>query len=121
MIMMIDWTKISNFYVACGYTDMRRQIDGLASIVETQFGMELAEDSLFLFCGKRADRLKALYWDGEGYILLYKRLSSSQKFQWPRKQEDLLSITQQQFRWLLEGLSIEQKKAIKRTKQPTLF
>ena len=68
---MIDFSKVRNYYIACGYTDMRKQIDGLVAIVQLQFGRELDEESLFLFCGHRADRLKALYWDGTGYILLY--------------------------------------------------
>ena len=48
---MIDLSKVRNYYVACGYTDLRRGIDGLASIVTLQYGQEMKEDSLFLFCG----------------------------------------------------------------------
>ena len=66
---MIDLSKVRNYYVACGYTDLRRGIDGLASIVTLQYGQEMKEDSLFLFCGRRTDRIKALYWCGDGYIL----------------------------------------------------
>ena len=72
---MLDFSRVQNDYIACGYTDMRKQIDGLAALVQTQFGQEMDETSLYLFCGKRADRIKALYWDGTGYILLYKRLT----------------------------------------------
>ncbi len=118
---MINITKVKNFYIACGYTDMRKQIDGLAAVVQLKFGMELTEDSLFLFCGRRANNLKALYFDGEGYVLLYKRLTSSNRFQWPRNRSELQCITQQQFRWLLEGLSIEPKKSIKKGVPETLF
>lgn len=118
---MIDWTKIRNFYIATGFTDMRKQIDGLSAIVQLRFGMEPDEESLFLFCGRRSDRIKALYWDGEGYILLYKRLSTNNRFQWPTNKNELRTITQQQYRWLLEGLSIEQKKAIRKGPPETLF
>ena len=93
-----------------GYTDMRKQIDGLAALVQTQFGQEMDETSLYLFCGRRADRIKALYWDGTGYILLYKRLTEK-RFQWPRNEAELKKLTQQEFRWLMEGLSITQTKA----------
>ena len=56
---------------------MRKQIDGLAAMVELQYGQTLDERSIFLFCGHRADRIKALYWGGPGYVLLYKRLPES--------------------------------------------
>ena len=52
-----------------------------------QFGGHLDEESLFLFCGRRTDRIKALYWCGDGYILQYKRLSNG-RFQWPRSEKD---------------------------------
>ena len=58
---MLDFSRVQNYYIACGYTDMRKQIDGLAALVQTQFGQEMDETSLYLFCGRRADRIKALY------------------------------------------------------------
>lgn len=117
---MIELSKVSNYYVACGYTDLRRGIDGLASIVNLQYGMELKEDSLFLFCGRRTDRIKALYWSGDGYVLIYKRLSNG-RFQWPRSEEQLRRLDPQSFRWLMEGLKIDQPKAIRKQKQKDLF
>lgn len=114
---MLDFSRIQNYYIACGYTDMRKQIYRHAqadrwsgSTVQTQFGQEMDETSLYLFCGRRADRIKALYWDGTGYILLYKRLTEK-RFQWPRSERDLKKLTLQEFRWLMEGLSITQTKA----------
>ena len=83
---MIDLAKVRNYYIACGYTDLRLGIDGLAAVVTQQYGSCLDEESLFLFCGRRTDRIKALYWCSNGYILLYKRLSNG-KFQWPRGQK----------------------------------
>ena len=71
---MIDLTKVRNYYIACGYTDLRLGIDGLAAVVTQQYGSHLDEESLFLFCGRRTDRIKALYWCGDGYILLYKAI-----------------------------------------------
>ena len=63
---MLDFSRVQNYYIACGYTDMRKQIDGLAAVVEMRFGKRLDETSIFLFCGRLADRSKALYWDGTG-------------------------------------------------------
>ena len=65
---MLDFSRVQNYYIACGYTDMRKQIDGLAALVQTQFGQEMDDTSLYLFCGRRADRIKALYWDGTGSV-----------------------------------------------------
>ena len=50
---MLDFSRVRNYYIACGYTDMRKQIDGLAAVVELQFGRKLDETSIFLFCGRR--------------------------------------------------------------------
>ena len=58
-------------YIACGYTDMRRGIDGLANMIKEQFKLNPFEKALFLFCGKRSDRIKALYYEENGFVLLY--------------------------------------------------
>ncbi len=117
---MVDLSRVTNYYVACGYTDLRRGIEGLATIVMLQYGKEMKEDSLFLFCGRRADRIKALYWSGDGYVLIYKRLSNG-SFQWPRTVEELRLIDARSFRWLMEGLRIDQPKAIRKEKKKDLF
>ena len=75
-------------YIACGYTDLRKGIDGLATLVQSQFQLDPFTNTLFLFCGRRKDRIKALYWEGNGFVLLYKRLESG-SFQWPRNGEEV--------------------------------
>lgn len=117
---MIDLSNIKNYYIACGYTDLRRGIDGLAEIVTLQYGYEIDENSLFLFCGRKTDRIKALWYSGDEFVLLYKR-SNNGKFQWPRSKDELKLLTPQAFRWLMEGLSVEQKKAIKHCRQKDVF
>ena len=107
---MFDPSKIQHVYIACGYTDLRRGIDGLVSIVQHRFQLDPFANALFLFCGRRTDRFKALYWDSDGFLLLYKRLERG-GYQWPRSKEEVQSLSPQQFRWLLEGLSIHQPKA----------
>ena len=109
---MFDPAKVQHVYIACGYTDLRRSIDGLVSLVQNSFHLDPFANALFLFCGQRVDRFKALYWDSDGFLLLYKRLERG-KYQWPRSKEEVLSLSSQQFRWLLEGLSIYQPKAHK--------
>ena len=97
-------------YIALGYTDLRRGIDGLAAIVQERFALDPFTNTLFLFCGRRKDRIKGLLWEGNGFLLLYKRLETG-SFQWPRTGEEARQLTPQQYRWLMEGLSIDQPKA----------
>ena len=108
----LDLSSVGDVYLACGRTDMRKSIDGLAAIIEQQFRMDPFTRTLFLFCGRRADRIKGLLWEGDGFLLIYKRLESG-RFQWPRDSSEARRITPQQLRWLMEGLSVEQKTAIR--------
>ena len=111
--MLIDFTRVKNIFIVCGRTDMRKGIDGLASIVQYEYNMDLYDTAIFLFCGGKSDRFKALYWDGDGFILLYKRINDG-KLKWPRKSEEIMKLSNQQLRWLLEGLSIIQPNAVKK-------
>ena len=107
--MLNDFSGADKVYIACGYTDLRKGIDGLARMVQ-QFELDPFTNTLFLFCGRRRDRVKGLYWEGDGFILLYKRLEQG-VYQWPRSESEVRSLTPQQCRWLMEGLKIEQPKA----------
>ncbi|MBE6018511.1 MAG: IS66 family insertion sequence element accessory protein TnpB [Lachnospiraceae bacterium] len=109
--MLNNASGFDHIYIATGYTDLRRGIDGLKSIVENSFQLDPFQNCLFLFCGRRTDRIKALLWEGDGFLLLYKRLETG-KFQWPRNESELKELTLQQYRWLTEGLQIEPKKMI---------
>ncbi len=110
--MTLDLSTIHQIYIACGYTDMRKSIDGLAAIVQEQFKMNPFERNLFLFCGRRRNRFKALVWDENGFLLLYKRIEDG-RFCWPNCDDDVRELSIQQLRWLLEGLSIDQKNSLK--------
>lgn len=85
------WLLRINVYLAPGYTDLRRGIDGLASIVRFQFELDpYDKNTLFLFCGRKNSRIKALLWEGDGFLLMYKRLDNGsfrcqgqQMKQWP--------------------------------------
>lgn len=112
--MLGDLSLVDELYIVCGYTDMRKSIDGLLAIVTDQLEIEPDVHKLFLFCGRRSDRIKALLKEPDGFLLFYKRLSAVQgKYRWPRNKDEVKSITWQQFDWLMSGLEIEQPKAIK--------
>jgi transposase len=114
--MLGDISRADDIWIACGYTDMRMSIDGLAAYVKQAFGLDPMSNTLFLFCGRRRDRLKALFWENDGFVLLYKRLEAG-RFQWPRSPEEAKRLSWQQLRWLLEGLSIEQKTALSKVEK----
>ena len=113
--MIGDISKAESVYIACGYTDMRMNIYGLAAYVKQVFDLDPMSNTVFFFCGRRCDRIKALYWEGDGFVLLYKRLENGGRFQWPRDTEEAKKLTWQQLRWLLEGLKIDQKTALKQS------
>jgi transposase len=99
-------------YIKVGFTDMRRSIDGLAAMVQQVFKLDPYGRCLYLFCGRQSDRIKALFYEADGFVLLYKRLESGGRFKWPRQESEAKQITERQLRWLMEGLSIDQPKAI---------
>ena len=100
---------------------LRRGIDGLASIVKFNFQMDPYEkDILFLFCGRRSDRMKGLVWEGDGFLLLYKRLELG-GFSWPRTKEEALEITPEQYRALMQGLEIVSRHPIQEVQPSDLL
>ena len=98
--MLNDFAGADRVYIACGYTDLRKGIDGLAAMVQQEFELDPFTNALFLFCGRRRDRIKGLYWEQDGFILLYKRLEQG-VYQWPRSEREVKQLTQQQYRWLI--------------------
>jgi transposase len=75
----------SKVYLACGPTDMRKAINGLAALVEMSFKLNALDgDAVFVFCNKARDILKILEWDGDGFLLHLKRLEKG-RFKWPPK------------------------------------
>ena len=102
--MLNDAKGFRRIIIACGKTDLRRGIDGLAAIVQEQFHLDPGEkDVLFLFCGTKMDRIKGLVYEGDGYLLLYKRLEDG-AFLWPRSSEEAAELTEEQYRFLMAGL-----------------
>lgn len=91
--MLNDASSFQYVYLCCGYTDLRKGIDGLIYIVTGTFGLDPTEaESVFLFCERRNDQMKALFYEDDGWLLCYKRFSDS-KLQWPRSEKEDRDIT----------------------------
>lgn len=72
--MIIDTREIEHIYLATGPADMRKSIDGLALIVSMGFGLDVMDESVFIFTNKARNRIKMLYNDANGFWLFFKRL-----------------------------------------------
>lgn len=103
--MLEDAAGIRRVVLACGVVDLRKGIDGLAMIIGDKYKQNPFEKgTLFLFCGRRTDRIKGLLWQGTGFILLYKRLEDG-RLSWPRTTEEAAELTEEQFNYLMLGLN----------------
>lgn len=112
--MIGDITVADEIYIVCGYTDMRKSIDGLCGIVKDKLHMDPRRKALYLFCGRRCDRIKILLWEPDGFVLLYKRLSVDEgRYRWPRNKDEVRPLTWRELDWLLSGLDIDQPRAIR--------
>ena len=112
-MIMIGFDKIDNIYMAPGYTDLRKGIDGYAHIIQDDFQLSPFQNTLFIFCNRSRTMIKCLYWDGTGFWLLHKRLEEGH-FKWKKDDNNqCILINQKQLRWLLDGLKIDQKSAFK--------
>ena len=101
--MLNDTFQIRRVILCCGYVDMRRGIEGLAQIVGSRFKLNpYDKGTLFLFCGKRTDRIKMLLWMGKGFILMYRRFEDGH-LSWPRTPEQAAELTEEQFHLLMRG------------------
>ncbi|MCP4297241.1 MAG: IS66 family insertion sequence element accessory protein TnpB [Proteobacteria bacterium] len=107
-------------FLAPGVTDLRKAIDGLSILVESQLEMDLFSGYLFGFCNRRRNTIKLLYWDNNGFCLWMKRLEKD-KFQWPESDTTKILISQRELSWLLDGLSIKQKRAHQTLKYTTVY
>ncbi|EJE8676015.1 IS66 family insertion sequence element accessory protein TnpB [Vibrio parahaemolyticus] len=93
---------VTDIYLHKTPVDFRKGINGLSLIVEQHMNLNPFSEALFVFCNRTRDKLKVLYWQ--------KRLEED-KFSWPRKMHGTtLSLSQEQWQWLLDGLDIEKMK-----------
>jgi len=93
-------------YVYRQVVDMRKSINGLSAIVEQELGLSPFSTRLFVFCNRRRDKIKILYWERSGFVLWYKRLEK-ERFPWPRRDKDgVVQMTGRELNWLLDGIDL---------------
>ena len=98
--MLNDATGFKRAFIKVGYTDLRRGIDGLAAMIQQEFQMgPFEEGTMFIFCGRRTDRIKVLTYEGDGFLLMYKRLADGH-FRWPRNEDEVREIYEMVIDWL---------------------
>lgn len=94
-------------YICCGYTDMRKSINGLMTLVQDSFSLDPFSDALFVFCNKTRDRLKILEWDGDGFWLYFKRLEHGH-FRWPTDGDTAVIVLEtKELSCLIDGARLE--------------
>ena len=114
---MLNSELVGEVHIALGATDLRKSIIGLSIIVQESFKLDPFSKKLFVFCNRNKDKIKILRWDNDGFWLYYKRLENS-KFKWPDgNSRESISISEREFRWLLDGLEMVQNSAHKEIKQ----
>ena len=99
--------KRARVFLALGATDMRKNIDGLGALVERELDGKLFSGDLFVFCNRRQNMIKILYFDRNGFCVWHKRLCKH-RFPWPESEEEVMEIRKHQLSWLLDGLDINQ-------------
>lgn len=111
---------ISTIFLA---TSVTKKLDhnSLMAIIRDTYQLDPYANALYLFCGRDSRKLKALHYDKDGFVLYQKRLDDNGRFQWPRNASEARLLTRQEFRWLMEGLAIDQPKAIRSSKEKKDF
>jgi len=100
---MIGLPAGTRVWLAAGVTDMRRGFDGLAALVQSTLTQDPFSGHVFVFRGRKGDRVKVLWWSGDGLCLLAKRLEHGH-FVWPSAESGAVNLTPAQLSMLLEGI-----------------
>jgi transposase len=113
---MIGLPSGARVWLAAGVTDLRKGFDGLAAIVKATLAEDPYSGHLFVFRGRKGDRIKALWYDGDGLCLFAKRLERG-RFVWPRATSGVVSLSSAQLAMLVEGIDWRR---VERTHRPEL-
>lgn len=109
---MLSLPTSVRIYLARGATDMRKSIDGLAGVTKQELQKDPLSGHLFVFCNRRRNRIKILYWEASGFWLLHKRLESG-TFAWPvpeASEVHEVELTATDLSALLGGIDLQKSK-----------
>ena len=111
---------LSRVYLYRQPVDFRKSYRGLSAIIELELGHNPFDGELYVFINRQRNKIKCLFWERNGFVLYYKALAE-EKFQWPKHDEDILSVTGQQINWLLDGYDIMQMRGHKTLHYNSIF
>ena len=97
--------ELTEIYVCTEPVDFRKQINGLAALVQDELALDPFSEKLFVFTNRRRDRVRILYWERSGFVLWMKRLER-ERFHWPRGEGPTVTLTGQEVNWLLDGFDL---------------
>ena len=104
--MMRPSSDLPAVFLCRGVVDFRKGINGLAILVEELLSLDPFSEQLFVFCNRRRDQVRILYWERNGFCLWQKRLEKA-RFKWPRDADgDVVTLSGQQLNWLIDGYDV---------------
>jgi transposase len=115
--MMVSFPSSVRIWLATQATDLRKSFDSLAEVIRQQLGGDPLSGQLFVFRNKRADRIKLLYWDEDGFVIVYKRLEAG-TFRFPAAASGGVEIRAADLQMLLDGIDLDSVKRQKRYRRP---
>jgi transposase len=116
---MINFPPTVRIYLAVQPADMRRGFDGLAALTTSVIGQDPLSGHLFVFCNRRRDRMKILYWDRDGFAVWMKRLERG-VFNLPTPTGDRVEVTPAEMAAILEGIDLKHARRQRRFVPPTV-
>lgn len=100
--------------------DFRKSHRGLSALIEMELGHNPFSGHLYAFTNKRRNKIKCLFWEDNGFVLYYKALAE-EKFKWPKRTDEVVTLTGQQINWLLDGYDISLMQGHKKLEYESLF
>ena len=112
--------NLPRIYLYLQPVDFRLSYNGLSAIIDRELGHDPFSGQLYVFTNRRRNKIKCLFWETNGFVLYYKTLSA-EKFKWPKRPEEVMTITGQQINWLLDGYDISLMKPHKKLHYESVF